>query len=279
MDQGETLSRVVCVVIADDVSPDRTVEVARNAWKLQDPPLKFEHRRRNVGEMINVNMAVAGLPPEVEWFLHMHGDNIPKRGWLELITDRCIQADRNIGIVCASYDVLTAAGKIELGDEQPNAPPVLIKGDISSIRSTIRRGCWWHNSCGAVRTVTFREVGGMPPGMRQKGDWDFLLRVLEAGWSIEYLPRTLMRYRLHDATASGSAFRIHLDVEESLQVIQKYARVISWGDIVHVHGRNIQSLLRRTVRSLLNRDFVRAKKAVNMLVRTCASCISCLATR
>lgn len=279
MEQGEALDRVLCVVIADDVSPDQTVEVAKAVWQLQHPPLRFEQRRKNLGEMINVNTAVAGLPPQVEWWLNMHGDNIPKPDWLKLITDRCLATPPNVGIVCASYDSFYEDGRTQLGDEQAEAPLGLIKGEVANVRCTIRQGCWWHNSCGAIRVVTFREVGGLPPGMRQKGDWDFLLRVLHAGWDIEYLPRTLMRYRIHGAGASGFAFQFHFDVEETLQVIQKYSRVLTWGDIICVHRSNAQYLVRRTARSLLHRDFVRARKAVRMLVRVGASCVSCLAAR
>ena len=42
MDQGEALDRVLCVVIADDVTPDRTLEVVRRVWHLSHPPLHFE---------------------------------------------------------------------------------------------------------------------------------------------------------------------------------------------------------------------------------------------
>ena len=74
MGQGEgVLRRVACVVIADDVSPDNTVDVVRDVWALAWPPLKFESRRKNVGEMINVNTAVTSLPNDVEWFLHRRG--------------------------------------------------------------------------------------------------------------------------------------------------------------------------------------------------------------
>jgi GT2 family glycosyltransferase len=275
-EQGEELQRLQCIVIADDASPDKTVEIARSVWPLSLPPLKFDSRRKNLGEMINVNMAVAGLPDDVEWFLHMHGDNIPKPGWLKTLTDRCLATDQRVGIVCASYDVLR--GKlIEPGDDRPLAGPTLIQGNVTSIRDTIRRGCWWHNSCTAIRTRTFREVGGFPPGMRQKGDWDFLLRVLNAGWNIEYLPQTLMVYRLHDDTASGRAFRVHLDVEESLQVIEKYAAVLTIPDISYVHWINIKHLVRRLGRSLSRGDFERAVAALKMSTRTCAHWLSCLA--
>lgn len=279
MAQGDALQRVACVVLADDVTPDKTLEVARSVWKLNDPPLKIERRRKNVGEMINVNTTVASLPPQVEWFLHMHGDNIPKAGWLQMITDRCMQAAPSVGIVCASYDNLFDDGHVTPGDEMPDRPVELIKGDAASVRGTIHKGCWWHNSCGAIRVSAFREVGGLPPGMRQKGDWDFLLRLLHAGWDIEYIPRTLMLYRLHDNSASGFAFRIHLDIEESLQVVQKYSKLLSWVDIIRYHGSSGLTLARRIAGSAKRGDWLRARKALRMQIRNWASCISCLAAR
>src|SRR5215471_10072614 len=137
--EEELLQRVSCVVIADDASPDLTCEVARSIWKRESPPLKFETRRKNLGEMLNVNTTVADLPDTVEWFLHMHGDNIPKPGWLRLITDHCLAAGPNVGIVCASYNPFDETGKEEPGEERPGFPPVIVKGNLDSLRSTIRR--------------------------------------------------------------------------------------------------------------------------------------------
>jgi GT2 family glycosyltransferase len=276
LQEEEVLQRVRCIVIADDKSPDKTLDVVRNVWKRKWPPLKFECRARNLGEMLNVNTAVWGLPQGVEWFLHMHGDNIPKSGWLRLITDQCLVADSNVGIVCASYDTFFDNGVEQPGEERPGAPPVVVKGDLSSVRNTIRNGCWWHNSCGAIRVSTFREVGGLPPGMRQKGDWDFLLRVLNSGWDIIYLPRTLMRYRLHRQSASGNAFNSHLDVEESLQILQKYAAMLRAGHIIQTHADYGISLLRRCGASLYRREFRRSRRAAAMLIRTASNCLSCL---
>ncbi len=275
--QGEeALRRVACVVIADDMSPDNTLAVVRETWNVDWPPLKFSSCRKNVGEMVNVNTAVASLPAGVEWFLHMHGDNIPKPEWLMMITDQCLSAGPNVGIVCASYDVFDGDGKIETGEDIPEAEPTLVEGGIPSLRGTVRRGCWWHNSCGAIRTSTFRETGGLPPGMRQKGDWDLLLRILAANWDIQYIPRTLMLYRAHEQSASSFAFARHLDIEESLQVIQKHAPVLTAADILSVHFSYLRYLLRRVAASLYRLQFTRLSTALLMLLRTCFSSLSCL---
>jgi hypothetical protein len=228
--------------------------------------------------MINVNTTVAELPAAIEWFLHMHGDNIPKPGWLQILTDRCLAVPANVGIVCASYDTF-GDGAPAPGEERPEAAPVPIRGGVASVRDTVRRGCWWHNSCCAIRVSTFLEAGGFPSSMRQKGDWDFLLRVLNAGWDIEYLPRTLMRYRIHDDSASGFAFRNHLDIEESLQVVQKYARLLTLRDIAFVHTQYAGYLARRAAGSLLRGQVSRSRTALCMLIRTAASGISCVAVK
>jgi GT2 family glycosyltransferase len=274
--EEEVLQRVRCIVIADDKSPDKTLDVVRSVWKREWPPLKFDCRRINLGEMVNVNTTVWGLPEGVEWFLHMHGDNIPKSGWLRLITDQCLAADPNVGIVCASYDAFFENGREYPGDERPGTPPVVVKGGVSSVRDTIHKGCWWHNSCGAVRVSTFRELGGLPPGVRQTGDWDFLLRLLYKGWDIIYLPRTLMRYRLHQHSASAHAHSIHLDIEESLQILQRYAALLTVGDIIQMHAKFSIYLVRRCGASLYRREFSRSRRAVVMLIRTASNCLSCL---
>jgi glycosyltransferase involved in cell wall biosynthesis len=73
--QGAALNRVREVIVADDASRDRTRDVAREAWKCQTPPLRILEPPKNRGEYVNVNETVAGLAPDIDWFLIMHGDN------------------------------------------------------------------------------------------------------------------------------------------------------------------------------------------------------------
>jgi glycosyltransferase involved in cell wall biosynthesis len=81
------LAHVQSVIVAEDGSRDRTADRARAAWQ-GAVPLQILERRLNCGEYASVNNAVEQFAPEIEWFLIMHADNIPKAGWLELFLDR-----------------------------------------------------------------------------------------------------------------------------------------------------------------------------------------------
>src|SRR5579859_4058158 len=89
--QGPALAEVQKVVIADDGSRDRTAEVAKDAWHVS-VPLQVLERRFNCGEYASVDNAIEQFPPEVEWVLIMHADNIAKPGWLETFLDRIQKA-------------------------------------------------------------------------------------------------------------------------------------------------------------------------------------------
>ena len=274
--QGKYLDFVECLILSDDGSKDNTKSVAMHLWGANTPRLIINDRLKNVGEMINVNLMVNAIPLSVQWFLHMHGDNIPKEDWLKVLIDHCLAAGDNVGIVCASYDVIHENGTVSNGDNLPDHKPVVILGNIASVVGTLKKGCWWHNSCTAVRVSAFKEIGGFVPGMRQKGDWDFLLRLLDAGWDIEYLKKTIMFYRLHENSASGFALKNNLDIEESLQVFQKYANKIGFIVIFSFHFNIIFTLFRRLMRSVLNIDYFKFSNCIKKLFRTFFSFFTCL---
>ena len=56
-----------------------------------------------------------------------------------------------------------------------------------------------------------------------------MLRLLAAGWSIEYIPRALMLYRENPSGSSSLTFRLHKDVKETLQVVRWHQTALSIG--------------------------------------------------
>ena len=117
-------------------------------------------------------------------------------------------------------------------------PPTVerIVGNDASVLSTIHRGCWWHISSCVTRVRTYREIGGLPLGLRLKGDWDFLLRLLGAGWDVEYIPTALMRYRMNPTGSSSISFRQHRDIYETLTVVRRHHMVASPWQICTYHA-------------------------------------------
>lgn len=68
-----------------------------------------------------------------------------------------------------------------------------------------------------VRAAVYREVGGYRPQYSFLMDWDLLLRIELAGWSVAYIAQPLARYRLH----SG---QLTLRLQDNGQVVaQSYA--------------------------------------------------------
>jgi glycosyltransferase involved in cell wall biosynthesis len=252
--QGPALEKVSRVVIADDGSRDGTAAVARSLWKAS-VPLEILDRTFNVGEYASVNNAVEYLAPLTDWFLILHADNIAKPGWLEAFLERIEVATDDIGLLGSSYD--------NFRDGQPPTPGenkqglVIVKGSAQSVADTLRMDCWWHISACAIRVATYIRVGGLPKIMQLKGDWDFMLRVLADGWTIEYMPRSLMLYRDNPAGSSSITFQRHGDIWETMSVIGRYSRVMRPLALISLHSTFAWYLVRRTGASILRLNFIR----------------------
>jgi glycosyltransferase involved in cell wall biosynthesis len=273
--QGPVLDSVQALFVADDASRDRTAEVALATWS-SSVPLKIIRQVANQGEYRNVNEAVSQFDPEVEWFLIMHADNLAKPNWLATIFERIMVAHERVGAIGTSYDILFNDGRVIRGEDDANSV-VLVEGTRKSVAGTLVNGCWWHISSCAIRVAAFRAVGGLPQeeGLRLKGDWDFMLRLLAAGWDIQHIPQSLMVYRQNLQGSSSISFRQHADIFESVYVFQKYRRFLNASQIVHWHLVHMWFLLRRAVRSCIALDpyrFVRLFPAYYCLILSALRC-------
>jgi glycosyltransferase involved in cell wall biosynthesis len=273
--QGKALERVRAVIVADDASRDRTSEIALDSWKVQTP-LQVLRSVRNRGEYVNVNEAVAQFPPEVEWFLIMHGDNLAKEHWLETLLEAIENAADRVGTICTSWDDFRVDGRVKPGENDLCGGSRIIPGDADSVRGTLNQGCWWHISSCAIRISTYRAIGGLPPGLRLKGDWDFMLRLLAAGWSIEYIPRALMLYRENPAGSSSMTFRLHEDIKETLQVIRWHRGSLRTRDVFSLHRLQLWFLVRRSVASVFRFDPHRLVHVLPASLGVLHSLASCL---
>lgn len=273
--QGTALVKVDRVILTDDCSKDRTIQVARETW--DGPiPLEIYDSPVNRGEYRNMNECIARLPAHIEWYLVMHADNLAKPGWLEALLERITAAKEKTGTISTSWDNLSEDGKITEGENRQPPTPERILGDAASVAGTIRKGCWWHISSCATRVKTYREIGGLPPGFRLKGDWDFLMRLLGAGWDVEYLPRALMIYRMNPTGSSNISFRRHRDVYETLTIAQRHHLVMNSVGITKYHLEHLATLFRRLVGGLLRGHFERAFATIPASLFVLGSLIKCL---
>jgi len=259
--QGEALKRCDFIVLTDDCSQDKTIEVAQATWTGPIPLIVYA-AEKNRGEYKNMNECLARLPAHIEWYLVMHADNMAKPGWLEALLDQADIADARVGTIFTSWDNLAEDGTITKGEYRHPPTVERITGDDANVLGTLQRGCWWHISSCVSRVSMYREIGGLPLGLRLKGDWDFLLRMLGAGWDVEYIPTALMLYRDNPAGSSSISFRRHRDVYETLEVVRRHQRVTNPLQISALHTFHLGSLARRLVGSLVRRNWERAARTI-----------------
>jgi GT2 family glycosyltransferase len=256
-EQGPHLERIVCVVAADDCSSDDTLATVRRAWSAA-VPLKILTGEQNLGQWENVNRGVGQVRPHAEWMLILHSDDVAKPNWLELMLGRISDCDESVASICSSWEDWEPDGSVTPGEDDPLRQVEVIQGDRGSVRGTLRRGCWWHISGCAIRLKALDDVGEFDVRMAQLSDWEWLLRCLTRGWSVEYIPRTLIRYRQHGTSVSALSFRMDRDLRESLEIIGRYAAVLSRWDVLALHGQRMRGCVRRLARAGSQLDVRRA---------------------
>ena len=273
--QGNDLKRCQSVILTDDCSRDRTIEVAEATWNGPIPLVVFA-ADSNRGEYKNMNECIARLPEGVEWFLVLHADNLAKPGWLGTLLDHAESAASRVASICTSWDNLAENGTISEGENREPPNVEYINGNASSVLGTLRRGCWWHISSCVTRVQAYREIGGLPLGLRLKGDWDFLLRLLGAGWDIAYIPRALMTYRANAGGSSSISFRQHKDIYETLTVFHRHQMVMGPWEISRYHLANLRVLARRSVGSMMRGQLERGLRTIPIAGFVLSSWYRCL---
>lgn len=251
--QGDVLKRVAGIYLSDDASSDETISVARVTWR--DPvPLIIHEWRDNLGDRGNTNRGVQSIIAPVEWVLIVHSDDMVKPNWLPLMLDRMDGCSSQVASICSSWDTLWSNGVIEPGEDNPTRAVEVIPGTRESVRGTLIRGCWWHLSGCAIRLAAFKDVGGFAPEFPQRGDWEWLIRCLQRGWAVEYIPRTLLQYRQHAGSASAHLMASDRDLYENLVIVRPYAALLTRRQWLAFHVRLMNFAARRMGRAVLRRN-------------------------
>lgn len=270
-------SFISAVYLADDGSTDNTVSLAEIAWN-NTVPLRVLSSSQNVGERGNINRAIGLIEESSDWILIIHSDDLAKPNWLEIMMTYMVSCDAMIGSICSSWDNLLSNGTIIPGEDNLSRNVEVIVGTQHATIDTLLRGCWWHISGCAIRRKAIDAIGGFDVNLPQLGDWEWLLRCLYQGWSVAYIPRTLILYRQHQASVSSKSFQIDRDVRESLMIIRKYSTLLSQRQLFLLHVRRIYYVLRRILRALMQHRSVHrvimASQTIILIVRNFIICWS-----
>ena len=274
--QGEVLRGISAVYVADDCSSDRSVQMAQEQGKDGVLPLHILQNPRNLGERENVNRAIAAISFHTDWVLVLHSDDIAQQGWAETIVSRIEICSDSVGSICSSWDNLWPDGSTTPGEDAPARAVELIRGTPESIRGTLLRGCWWHISGCAIRLSAFQEVGGFDPNLPQMGDLEWLLRLLQRGWAVEYIPRSLILYRQHQKSVSFKSFQTDADIEEQLLITRRFSAFLRFRDLVFLHLQNGYFVMRRMGRSWVTFRVGRLIRNCMTLIRIAINFFRCL---
>lgn len=248
--QGDFLNKISAIYLADDYSTDNTIEIAKQTWKVSTPLLVLQGER-NLGERGNVNRAIEVVKQSADWVLLLHSDDIAKPNWLEMMVSRIEACSEQVGSICSSWDNLMPDGSIQAGEDNPSQQIEVIESGNKSVRKTLLSGCWWHISGCAIRITAFEALGGFNPQLPQLGDWEWLLRCLRGGWGVEYIPRTLILYRQHQASVSSKSFQTHQDIKEFLEIIPTYTNLLNLSEMLQIYSLRMKWLFRRFIKSFI----------------------------
>jgi len=274
------LPAIGAIYIADDCSTDGTAAAAVAAWGDAAPPMRLLQPAGNLGQFGNVNAALGALMDAHDWVIFLHDDDTARFDWLARLTERIQACAATVASVCSSWDVLYDRSLAEIGEDDPLRDVELVASSDAAVRSTLLRGCWWHFSGAAIRTEALRRVGLFDEALPQCADWDWLLRCLADGWSVEYIPRALVRYRQHRQSVSTQSFRTHQDLAEHLLLLHRYGRFLQRSDIWMVHRRLGTYAGRRAARAVLQvrpTGVWRAARTGVGIARSCARMLAAAA--
>jgi glycosyltransferase involved in cell wall biosynthesis len=252
--------RVAQVVLVDDHSTDDTPAAAQSCWT-SDMQLVISRNAHNKGPWTNVNDGIRALPGHIQWFFILHQDDLAKPNWLEVMLRGIDQSLPRTASLTASYDVLFPDGRIAPGENFGETRKVIVEGTPQNVRNTLRQGCWWKISSCAIRVSAFWELGGFLPEFLYFSDWDFVLRALRSGWTIEYIPLCLSVFRRSERCLSSKCFREHRDVREALMIFEQFREFLPFPYMAGLHFYYLYTLARRSAASMLHGDLERIAMA------------------
>ncbi|PRY18435.1 glycosyltransferase family 2 protein [Kineococcus rhizosphaerae] len=181
------------VVVVDDGSPDRTVEVAesfRDAVRVV--------RRPHAGEAATKNTAAREARSEV--IAYLDADDVLLPGWLDAVRTAFTERP-DLTLVTADAWLVRDGRRVRR----------VYDGGFSFAATDQRRELLRRNfvlGLCAVRRGPFLAAGGFDERVEVASDWTAWLRVVLAGGVVGCVDEPLAEYRLHDASLSADTTRL-----------------------------------------------------------------------
>lgn len=180
------------LVVADNASTDRTVEIVRS---YADPRIRLIRNERNIGAIANFNLAIAAAQAP---FVKLVGAD-------DLLYPTCLDrqlsvmtADPSLVMVTCRRDVIDANGKIIIRDHGWRTRATRIDGR-QAVRAIVRRG---RNLFGEPLTTLFRaDAFAEAGGFDDTSDIGLWCKLLRRG-HVFLIPEPLGAFRVNAGSCS-----------------------------------------------------------------------------
>ena len=238
------------VVVVDDGSTDETAE---RIAPFRDRIVYLRQSNQGVAEARNSGIRRA----RGEFLAFLDGDDLWEPEKLALQVAAACKHSTS-GLIVVDGVQFSAAGILR---ESMFSTPIanLFNGGEETISIDaspyfLRENMIWTTSQVMIPASVFDTVGLSDPQLALVSDWDLYLRIAER-YPVTFVPRRLMRWRYHEASASGPAVLRELRWgEDGLRMLAKHLRQAS-GD----RRRIVRAALRSQVFMLTQAAYYRAE--------------------
>lgn len=202
------------VIVADDGSKDRTLEIIREV--IRSHPAGYRAKvlpiQSNMGIVENWNRATAFATGDV--LVCFAGDDVSTRNRVSMVV-RVFDSDPEVMAVFSQVSLIDAAGKVLLESFEKNRPTYakfIGVGDVPPIR--FWQGAPVLGACGCYRAALAREFPPLSAALSE--DQPYVYRALLRG-AVAYVPDCLVFWRWHGRNASLGSSADESDPHNALQ--------------------------------------------------------------
>lgn len=219
------------LIILDDGSNDRTLEIAQN-FALRDARVRVEsHANMGIAPTLNKGLALSTS----EWVVLMHADDVMMPNRLE----------RQLAFVAQHPELAVASSWIKHINAEGK---IIAKGDTPLTTHESVQKLYLSNQlvgishpAAMLRKSAVQAVGGYREQFRVNEDIDLWNRLLEHGYKILVQPECLLKYRIHAGSASIARARficrqLHW-VKDSMLRRRRCEPELSWPEYVDLRRK------------------------------------------
>lgn len=174
---NQTYQKAFEIVVVDDCS---SIEYNLNFIEKENIKLIYVKNSRNLGLQMSHNIGV--YHSSGDFIIRLDHDDKLKFYTLEKLSDFIDkETNRKIPFIYSDLEIM--------GENRIRRYPEWIDGSIKSLENIGHLQCY--------RRDTTLELGGWDCSLKYSADTDFIIRLIEKGYSIKHIPEILVENRLH----------------------------------------------------------------------------------